>query len=75
MSEVYVSSFDDNGITKYGLFVSGDDNPEPYKVDWKHVVYDTRDEADSKLKSIEAEKAREDTAVPFSLEVIFLYYH
>ena len=68
MSEVYVSSFDDNGITKYGLFVSGGDNPEPYKVDWKHVVYDTRDEADSKLKSIEAEKAREDTAVPFSLE-------
>ncbi len=68
MSKVCVSSFDENGIIKYGLFISDGGVLEPYKEDWKPVVYDIEDEAVAKLKSLEAEKEREDSAVSFSFE-------
>lgn len=66
MSKIYISSFDDNGVLKYGLYDGRDD--ELFQENWKPVVFDTEKEAQDKLKKIEEERKREDEAVPFALE-------
>ncbi len=66
MSKIYVSSFEDNGITKYGIYDGR--NNEIYYEDFKPVVFDTEEEAKAKLSDYEAEREHEDKAVPFTLE-------
>lgn len=68
MSKVYVSEYDDNGAAKFALYAEYGDKTELLQEDWKPVIFDSEEEAKSKLEAIEAEKAREDTALPFSLE-------
>ncbi len=68
MSKLYISTFNDNGIKKFALF---DDRKSPAEIlyeDWKPVVFDNEDDAKAKLASLEAERERENDAVPFSLE-------
>ena len=69
MSKLYVSGFEKDGVTLYGLFY--DDykgERHPHEEDWEHIVFDSEDEANAKLAEIEAERAREDAAVPFTIE-------
>ena len=68
MPKVYVSEYDDNGVGKYALYAEYGDKTELLKEDWKPVIYDSEEEASKKLAEIEAEKEREDAALPFSLE-------
>ena len=67
MSKIYVSTYEDNGITRYALYDGRYENML-FKDDFKPVILDTREEADAKLASYEAERMREEKAVPFSLE-------
>lgn len=66
MSKIFVSSFDADGTIKYGIFDGR--NNEIYHEDFKPVVFDTEEEAKAKLSAYEAEREREDKAIPFTLE-------
>ena len=66
MTKLVISTHDDNGSVRYGLFY-GEDG-DVYKEDWKPVLFDTEEEAKQKLSMLEAERKREDEAKPFSLE-------
>ena len=68
MPKVYVSEYDDNGVARFALYADNGDKSELLQEDWKPVLFDTEEEAATKLADIEAEKAREDTAIPFSPE-------
>ncbi len=69
MSKVYVSEFYENGIKKWGLYYEDSKGIErPLNEDFKHLSFETKYEADKKLKAIEEERVRENSAVPFSLE-------
>ena len=69
MSKIFISSFKEEENTRWGLFYTDDKNePQPFKEDWNHVVFDTEEAALAKLNAIEAEHERENTAKPFSLE-------
>ena len=66
MTRLIISLFDDNRVSKYGLFY--DDSGDPYQEDWKPVLFDSKDEAKKKLEALELECDREAVAIPFSLE-------
>lgn len=66
MTRLIVSTYDDNGAAKFGLFY--DDSGDPYQEDWKPVLFGSEDEAKKKLKALEQECDREAVAIPFSLE-------
>ncbi len=73
MSELYVGVVDNNGLKKYGLYDNRKKMPELYSEDWKPVIFETEDEAKSKLEALEKERLRENEAVPFSPEEARLY--
>ena len=77
MSQLYIDTFDDNGITKFALYFAlyndGNNPPTVYNEDWKPVVFETEDEAKAKLEELTNERIRENNAVPFSLEDAKLY--
>lgn len=66
MSRLYVSTFEDNGIVKYGIYNSQYECL--HQECFKPVVYDSLEEAQAKLSAYEEERAREESALPFSLE-------
>lgn len=66
MSKLYVSSYDDNGTVKYAIYDGRDGGV--FHDNFKPVVFDTEDEAKTKLASYEADRAREEQAIPFTLE-------
>ena len=69
MAKVYVSSFDDNGICRWGLFYQDAKGIVKHLTeDFKKLSFDSEDEAEIKLRRIEAEKRSEDSAIAFSLE-------
>ncbi len=68
MSELYVSSYKDDGITKWGLFYEDEKGLQHLTEDFNPVAFDTEDQAKTKLAAIEAERQSEDSAVPFSFE-------
>ena len=67
MSKIYVAPYDENGKTRYAIY-DGRSDGKPYTEDFKHVVFDTKEEADARLAAYEAERVREESAVPFSVE-------
>ena len=62
MTRLIISTYNVDNLIKYGLFY--DDTEEPYKEDWKPVLFGSEIEAKQKL----VERSREDEAIPFSLE-------
>ncbi|SCX09612.1 hypothetical protein SAMN02910339_01368 [Lachnospiraceae bacterium YSD2013] len=69
MSNIYISSFDEDSLRKWGLFY--DDirgNRQKLTENFKHLAFDTEQEAKKRLKDIEQERTREDNAVAFPLE-------
>lgn len=66
MSKIYVSSYNDNGTNKYAIYDGRSGNV--FQEDFKLVIFDTEEEANAKLAALEAERAREDAAIPFTLE-------
>ena len=70
MSLLYVLQFKDaNGAEKYGLFYDDNyGNRCAHEENWKHVVFDSEEEAHNKLNQIAEERKREDEADAFSLE-------
>ena len=68
MSKIYVSSFNDNGITRWGLFYENSKGIQHLTEDFKKLSFESEDAAKAKLKSMESERQSEDGAFPFSLE-------
>ena len=68
MVRLYVSTYDDNGITRYAIYDDRNGEHRVFTDDFKLVVFDTEEEANSRLASYEAERERENTAIPFTLE-------
>lgn len=69
MSKVYIAPFDDNGISRWGLYYKDSKEIEhPLNEDFKHVTFDKKEDAENKLMAIESERASEDAAVALSLE-------
>ena len=73
MSRLITSSFEENGVMKYGLFEEGGGSDTPYSLDWKPLAFDTEEEAEARLAALAAERAREDAAEPFTPEQAKLY--
>ncbi len=69
MSKVFISEFVENGIAKWGLFYENGKGVRHHLTeDFKPLVFDTENDAQEKLGSIEEERRSEDSAVPFTLE-------
>ncbi len=68
MTSIYISSFYDNKGKKWGLFYEDAKGIHQLSEDFKSVVYDTEEQAVAKLKTMEAERLSEDSAIPFSFE-------
>lgn len=66
MSRLYVSSIEENYTKKWGLFYEDEKGVHHLKEDFIPIVFDTEDQAESKLSELEAERNSEDFAHPFS---------
>ena len=73
MGKVYVSAFEEEGITQWGLFYEEKGKQKALTEDFKPLSFVTEAEALSKLDAIEAERRSEDAAVPFSLDEAKLF--
>lgn len=68
MSRLFVSGSDDNGTLKWGIFYKDSKGEiKAHCEDFEPLSFDSEEEAASKLESIEKERAREDSALPFDL--------
>ena len=69
MTKVHVSAFEDNGITKWGLFYEDNKGVKQHLTeDFKKIAFDTEAGAKAKLDAIEVERHSEDSAKAFSME-------
>lgn len=69
MSRLYIQYFECDSVKGWGLFYDDIRGVrQPHKEDWKHVVFNTKVEAEAKLALISAEREREDSACPFTLD-------
>ena len=69
MSALYVSSYTDNGIMRFGLFYEKTNGEkEQLTENFKPLVFDTEAAANQELALIAAERRREDDAIPFLIE-------
>ena len=66
MSKIFVSSFNDNGTERYGIYDGR--NGDLLQDDFKPLLFDTQQAAIERLNAFEAERERENAAVPFTLE-------
>ena len=67
MSRIYVSTYEENGVIRYALYDDGGENTL-FTDNFDPVILDTREEAEARLAAYEAERSREEAAVPFTLE-------
>lgn len=67
MVKLYVSVYEEDN-SKYAIYDDRNNSHRVFTENFKPLVFDTEDEANAKLATYEEEKAREDGAVPFSLE-------
>ena len=68
MSKLYVLSFEENGITKWGLFYDDENGRHHLDENFKPLTFDTQAEAEAKLAEYEKERKSEDAAIAFSVE-------
>ena len=69
MSKLFIESFENEDKTAWGLYYLDNKGIKiPLKENWKHLAYDTEEEAVVKLRQIEMEYEREKAAEPFDLE-------
>lgn len=69
MTNLHIESFEDNEIQRWGIFYDDDKGiHRALTEDFEPIVYENVNEAQSKLDAMEAERRREDEAIPFSLE-------
>ena len=73
MSALYVSQFTDNGIERWGLFYESDQDIRHLTEDFKPVSFDSKEEADKKLRCMEEERRREDMAAAFSIDEAMVF--
>lgn len=67
-SPLYVASFDDSGLTRWGLFYEYKGVCKPLTEDFKQIVFETEDGANNKLEAMETESRSENGARPFLIE-------
>lgn len=67
MVKLYVSVYEEDN-SKYAIYDDRNNSHRVFTENFKPMVFDTEDEANAKLASYEEEKARENRAIPFSLE-------
>ena len=67
MVKLYVSVYEGDE-SKYAIYDDRNNAHNVYSENWKELIFDSEDEAKAKLTALESERAREEKAVPFSLE-------
>lgn len=67
MVRLYVSAYEEDK-SKYALYDDRNDKHNVYSENWKPLIFDSEEEAKAKLVAIEAERDRENRAVPFTIE-------
>jgi hypothetical protein len=67
MTKIYVSAYEDNGVSRFAIYDGRYENTL-YTENFKPVIFDTEKEANDRLSAYEAERARENGAIPFTLE-------
>lgn len=67
MTKLYVSAYEDHD-GKYVIYDDRNNAHNVYSENWQKLIFDSEAEAQAKLSALEAERAREDKAIPFSLE-------
>lgn len=73
MSKLYISSFEENRIIRWGLFYEDAKGVQHLTEDFKPLTFDTEDQAKFKLEVIETERQSEESAIPFSFEEAKLF--
>ena len=68
MTKLVISTYDDNGSVRYGLFYGK--ASDVYKEDWKPVLFDTEEEA--KQKRAAEKRAKEKESIFQALLTIYL---
>ena len=67
MTKLYVSVYaEDRG--KFAIYDDRNNSHNVYGENWKPLIFDSEEEAQAKLAMLEAERSREENAIPFSLE-------
>ncbi len=67
MVRLYVSVYEEDN-SKYAIYDDRNNAHNVYSEHWNKMIFDTKEEADAKLAALEAERSREDKAIPFTLE-------
>lgn len=67
MVRLYVAVYEDDN-SKYAIYDDRNNAHNVFTENFKPMIFDTEAEAKAKLATYEAEKARENRAIPFSLE-------
>lgn len=70
MSCLFIRQFHNDDGSRYWGILYRDQNgvEQPHKENWKHVVFETEEEAVAKLDALASEREREDNAEPLTLE-------
>lgn len=68
MSKLYVLSYEENKITKWGLFYDDEQGQHHLTENFKLLIFNTKDEAEARLVEYEIERRSENMAVAFSIE-------
>ena len=68
MGKVYISAYEENGESLWGLFYEERGKQKALTEDFKPLSFATEAEAEIKLDAIEAERRSEDAAIPFTPE-------
>lgn len=68
MSKLYISAFEDNGMTLWGLFYEDKKGIHHLTENFKPVSLPSEEAAKAKLEAIEQERRSEDAAIAFSQE-------
>lgn len=67
MIKLYVSVYEEDN-SKFVIYDDRNNAHNVYGENWQKLIFDSEAEAQAKLSALEAERAREDKAIPFSLE-------
>lgn len=67
MVRLYVAVYEEDN-SKFAIYDDRNNSHYVFTENFKPMVFDTEDEAKAKLAAYEAEKARENKAIPFSME-------
>lgn len=67
MIKLYVSVYEDDN-SKFVIYDDRNNSHNVYSENWQKLIFDSEEDAKAKLAELEAERDRENKAIPFTLE-------